>query len=66
MIKEKVNKGDIVLSGGNKNLPRTQRRQNKYAEIGAHWIGMGVSGGYQAAGMVQVFHRPAMLKLWRW
>ncbi|CAI7678454.1 unnamed protein product [Penicillium pancosmium] len=49
MIKGKINKGDIILDGGNENYRRTQRRQDECAEIGAHWIGMGVSGGYQAA-----------------
>ncbi|KAJ5219657.1 hypothetical protein N7468_008861 [Penicillium chermesinum] len=49
MIKEKLGKGDIILDGGNEHYRRTQRRQKECAKLGVHWIGMGVSGGYQAA-----------------
>ncbi|KAJ5259546.1 hypothetical protein N7478_012527 [Penicillium angulare] len=49
MIKENLSKGDIILDGGNEHYRRTQRRQYECAKLGVHWIGMGVSGGYQAA-----------------
>ncbi|KAJ5894139.1 hypothetical protein N7495_005830 [Penicillium taxi] len=49
MIKKNLNSGDIVLDGGNEDYRRTQERQNECEKIGVHWIGMGVSGGYQAA-----------------
>jgi 6-phosphogluconate dehydrogenase len=49
MIKNNLNDGDIVLDGGNEHYSRTQNRQKECEKIGAHWIGMGVSGGYQAA-----------------
>ena len=49
MIKSNLNDGDIVLDGGNEDYQRTQKRQEECEKIGVHWIGMGVSGGYQAA-----------------
>ncbi|KGO67568.1 Fibritin/6-phosphogluconate dehydrogenase, C-terminal extension [Penicillium italicum] len=49
MIKGNLKDGDIVLDGGNEDYRRTQKRQEECQEIGVHWIGMGVSGGYQAA-----------------
>ncbi|KAJ9482055.1 hypothetical protein VN97_g11392 [Penicillium thymicola] len=49
MIKGNLKDGDIVLDGGNEGYQRTQQRQEECQEIGVHWIGMGVSGGYQAA-----------------
>lgn len=49
MIKHLLKKGDIILDGGNENYRRTERRQRECAEIGVHWIGVGVSGGYQSA-----------------
>lgn len=48
-IKGALNAGDIILDGGNENYRRTERRQRECAELGVNWIGMGVSGGYQAA-----------------
>lgn len=48
-IKSNLNDGDIVLDGGNEDYQRTQKRQEECGKIGVHWIGMGVSGGYQAA-----------------
>ncbi|KAJ5312405.1 hypothetical protein PENANT_c027G03083 [Penicillium antarcticum] len=49
MIKSNLNDGDIILDGGNEDYRRTQKRQEECEKIGVHWIGMGVSGGYQAA-----------------
>ncbi|KAJ5206601.1 hypothetical protein N7491_002784 [Penicillium cf. griseofulvum] len=49
MIKSKLKDGDIVLDGGNEDFRRTQKRQEECEKIGVHRIGMGVSGGYQAA-----------------
>ncbi|KAH8427862.1 6-phosphogluconate dehydrogenase, decarboxylating [Aspergillus melleus] len=48
-IKDLLNPGDIILDGGNENYRRTERRQKECADLGVVWIGMGVSGGYQAA-----------------
>jgi len=49
MLKRDLKKGDIILDGGNENYRRTERRQKECKAIGVHWIGMGVSGGYQSA-----------------
>ncbi|RXK36509.1 6-phosphogluconate dehydrogenase (decarboxylating) [Tremella mesenterica] len=44
-----LDKGDVVVDGGNEWWESTERRQAKAKERGIEWIGMGVSGGYQAA-----------------
>ncbi|KAJ5247852.1 6-phosphogluconate dehydrogenase decarboxylating [Penicillium chermesinum] len=49
LIKPDLERGDIILDGGNENYRRTERRQRECESIGVHWIGMGVSGGYQSA-----------------
>ena len=49
MIKHDLKPGDIILDGGNENYRRTERRQGECDQLGVHWIGMGVSGGYQSA-----------------
>lgn len=48
-IREYLNKGDIILDGGNEWYLDTERRQKEMDELGVHFIGMGVSGGYQSA-----------------
>lgn len=48
-IKSDLGQGDIVLDGGNEFYRTTERRQAEMREVGVTWIGMGVSGGYQAA-----------------
>ena len=45
----KLSKGDIILDCGNEHFENTERRQNKCRGTGVHYIGCGVSGGYQAA-----------------
>ncbi|KAK8866062.1 6-phosphogluconate dehydrogenase (decarboxylating) [Kwoniella newhampshirensis] len=44
-----LEKGDMIIDGGNEWWEETERRQRKTKEKGVEWIGMGVSGGYQAA-----------------
>ena len=48
-IREYLNKGDIILDGGNEWYVDTERRQKEMDELGVYFIGMGVSGGYQSA-----------------
>jgi 6-phosphogluconate dehydrogenase len=48
-IREYLNKGDIIMDGGNEWYLDTERRQKEMDELGVHFIGMGVSGGYQSA-----------------
>lgn len=40
-----LEKGDIVIDGGNEWWAATERRQKKADEKGVEWVGMGVSGG---------------------
>lgn len=37
--------GDIVIDGGNSNYKQTLRRGDRLAEVGLHYIDVGVSGG---------------------
>lgn len=41
--------GDIILDGGNEHYRNTERHQRNLKGKGIRWIGIGVSGGYQAA-----------------
>ncbi|KZT19136.1 6-phosphogluconate dehydrogenase C-terminal domain-like protein [Neolentinus lepideus HHB14362 ss-1] len=41
--------GDIILDGGNEWYLNTERRQKALEPRGVHYIGLGVSGGYQSA-----------------
>ena len=44
-----LEKGDVIIDASNENWENTQRRQGKLVPIGVYYVGMGVSGGYQAA-----------------
>ena len=44
-----LQKGDIILDGGNSHYPDTQRRTEELAAQGIHFIGMGISGGEEGA-----------------
>ncbi|KAI4141392.1 MAG: hypothetical protein LQ340_007658 [Diploschistes diacapsis] len=44
-----LQKGDVIIDGSNEHWENTQRRQGKMTNRGVHYIGMGVSGGYQSA-----------------
>ena len=44
-----LDKGDILLDGGNSNFHDTNRRFHEMEEHGMHFIGMGVSGGEEGA-----------------
>lgn len=44
-----LEKGDIIIDGGNSNYPDTNRRVNALAEKGIRFIGTGVSGGEEGA-----------------
>jgi len=44
-----LEKGDILIDGGNSHFPDTQRRAKKLAELGIHYVGAGVSGGEEGA-----------------
>ncbi|MCY7453182.1 NADP-dependent phosphogluconate dehydrogenase [Bacillus altitudinis] len=44
-----LEKGDILIDGGNTYYKDTQRRNKELAESGIHFIGTGVSGGEEGA-----------------
>ena len=44
-----LDKGDVLIDGGNANFRDTQRRHAKLAEQGIHFLGVGVSGGEEGA-----------------
>lgn len=44
-----LEKGDIIMDASNENWKNTERRQKRLDPDGIHYIGMGVSGGYQSA-----------------
>ncbi|MFA1561479.1 decarboxylating NADP(+)-dependent phosphogluconate dehydrogenase [Aliivibrio fischeri] len=44
-----LDKGDIIIDGGNTNFPDTNRRVAALKEKGIHFIGSGVSGGEEGA-----------------
>ena len=44
-----LDKGDILIDGGNAYFPDTQRRNKRLEELGIRFIGTGVSGGEEGA-----------------
>ncbi|KAK8030591.1 hypothetical protein PG990_000325 [Apiospora arundinis] len=48
-LKPYLNKGDVIVDCGNEHWTNTERRQRDLKPKGIHYIGCGVSGGYQAA-----------------
>jgi 6-phosphogluconate dehydrogenase len=48
-LKPLLDKGDIVIDGGNTFFRDTQRRNEELSSLGIHFIGTGVSGGEEGA-----------------
>ncbi|KXJ86010.1 6-phosphogluconate dehydrogenase [Microdochium bolleyi] len=48
-VQPHLDKGDIIIDCGNEHWTNTERRQAKLDPIGVHYVGCGVSGGYQSA-----------------
>src|ERR1043166_4327408 len=44
-----LEKGDVIIDGGNSLFTDTQRRNKELEEKGIHFVGMGVSGGEEGA-----------------
>ncbi|MEP6903310.1 MAG: NADP-dependent decarboxylating phosphogluconate dehydrogenase [Actinomycetota bacterium] len=44
-----LEKGDIVIDGGNSHFPETEQREKLLAEKGIEFLGVGVSGGEEGA-----------------
>lgn len=55
-LKPFLEKGDILIDGGNAFFKDTQRRNKELSELGIHFIGTGVSGGEEGA-----LHGPAIM-----
>lgn len=49
LIKPFLEKGDIIIDGGNSNFKETERRQEELKESGLFMIGSGTSGGEKGA-----------------
>jgi 6-phosphogluconate dehydrogenase len=48
-IRPHLDRGDILIDGGNAHFRDTQRRHEALAEHGIHFLGVGVSGGEEGA-----------------
>lgn len=48
-LKPYLEKGDIMMDASNEHWKSTERRQKSLNPDGIHYVGMGVSGGYQSA-----------------
>jgi 6-phosphogluconate dehydrogenase len=55
-LKPILDKGDIVIDGGNTHFMETRRREADLAKLGINFVGMGVSGGEEGAR-----HGPALM-----
>lgn len=44
-----LKKDDVIMDASNEHWKNTERRQKKLIPQGIHYVGMGVSGGYQSA-----------------
>ncbi|RSD27356.1 NADP-dependent phosphogluconate dehydrogenase [Mesobacillus subterraneus] len=55
-LKPYLEKGDIIIDGGNTYFADTQRRNKELSELGFHFIGTGVSGGEEGA-----LHGPSIM-----
>src|SRR6185295_13754056 len=48
-LKPLLEKGDIVIDGGNTHFEETRRREAELRKLGINFVGMGVSGGEEGA-----------------
>ncbi len=48
-LKDRLSPGDVVIDGGNSHYDDTERRCRSLANLGVHYLGMGVSGGQEGA-----------------
>lgn len=48
-LKPLMEKGDIIIDGGNSHYTDTLRRINELKDIGFHFMGIGISGGEEGA-----------------
>jgi len=55
-LKEFIDKGDIIIDGGNSYFKDTIRREKELGNVGINFVGMGISGGEEGAR-----HGPSMM-----
>ncbi|MDR8732031.1 NADP-dependent phosphogluconate dehydrogenase [Burkholderia pseudomultivorans] len=55
-LKPLLEKGDVLIDGGNTHFTDTIRRNQELAQLGLHFIGTGVSGGEEGA-----LHGPSIM-----
>ena len=48
-LTQHLEKGDIIIDGGNSHFPDTNRRNKELSEQGFHFVGCGISGGEEGA-----------------
>jgi 6-phosphogluconate dehydrogenase len=48
-LKPLLQKGDIIIDGGNSHYTDTLRRLNELKDVGFHFMGIGISGGEEGA-----------------
>jgi 6-phosphogluconate dehydrogenase len=48
-LKTRLDKGDIIIDGGNSHFTDTNRHADELAKDGIHFLGVGVSGGSEGA-----------------
>jgi 6-phosphogluconate dehydrogenase len=48
-LKPHLDKGDLIIDGGNSHFPDTERREKELNEKGFEFLGVGVSGGAEGA-----------------
>mmetsp|Transcript_20659 Transcript_20659/g.36314 ORF Transcript_20659/g.36314 Transcript_20659/m.36314 type:complete len:488 (+) Transcript_20659:124-1587(+) len=49
LLSEHMEKGDVIIDGGNEWFPNSIRRAEELSSKGIHFIGMGISGGEEGA-----------------
>lgn len=47
-VKKYIEKGDVVIDGGNSHFLDTEKRFNEFEKLGIHFLGIGTSGGILA------------------
>ncbi len=47
-VKKYIEKGDVIIDGGNSHFLDTEKRFNEFEKLGIHFLGVGTSGGILA------------------
>ena len=65
-LKPILDKGDIVIDGGNTHFQETRRREADLAKLGINFVGMGVSGGEEGARFGPALMPGGTNEAWDW